>query len=38
MADIDLYNYPRRLATAIDKMNKEPKICPENKKDVSLFF
>jgi integrase len=37
MADIDLYNYPRRLATALDKISKEPKIGPENKKDIVSF-
>ena len=37
MADIDLYNYPRRLETTLDKLNKDLKICPENKRDIVSF-
>jgi hypothetical protein len=37
MADIDLYNYPKRLQTAIEKVNKDPEICPKNKADIVSF-
>jgi site-specific recombinase XerD len=37
MADIDLYNYPRRLETTLDKLKKDAKICPENKRDIVSF-
>ncbi|MGV8084834.1 MAG: tyrosine-type recombinase/integrase [Candidatus Bilamarchaeum sp.] len=37
MADIDLYNYPKRLESAIDKLNKDSKIDPKNKKDIISF-
>lgn len=37
MADIDLYNYPRRLVSAIEKVNTDKTICPENKKDIYSF-
>lgn len=36
MADIDLYNYPKRLESAIAKLDKD-KIRPENKKDIVSF-
>ncbi len=31
MADIDLYNYPKRLESTLAKLDKE-KTCPENKR------
>lgn len=37
MAEIDLYNYPKRLKTNLDKLKNDPKICPENKKDIESF-
>ncbi len=37
MADIDLYNYPKRLEYALGKLNKDPKISPKNKKDIVSF-
>lgn len=37
MAEIDLYNYPKRLKTNLEKLKNDPKICPENKKDIESF-
>ena len=37
MADIDLYNYPKRLEYALGKLNKDPKLSPKNKKDIVSF-
>ncbi len=37
MADIDLYNYPKRLESALEKLENEPKINQKNKKDIVSF-
>ena len=37
MADIDLYNYPKKLESTLDKLNKDPKICSKNKLDIVSF-
>ena len=36
MAKTDLYNYPRRLEQALEKVRKED-ICDENKKAIAAF-
>jgi len=37
MADIDLYNYPRRLESILEKIDKDRAICPKNKRDIISF-
>ncbi len=32
-----MYNYPRRLKSAIDKADKDAKVCPDNKRDIVSF-
>ncbi len=32
-----MYNYPKRLKSSLDKLNKDPKICPDNKRDIVSF-
>ena len=32
-----MYNYPQRLVSVLDKVNKDPKVCPENKRDILSF-
>jgi integrase len=37
MAKVDLYDYPRRLEQAIDKLRKEKEICKENVEAIISF-
>ncbi len=37
MAKVDLYDYPRRLEQAIDKLRNEKGICKENVSAIISF-
>ena len=37
MAKVDIYDFPRRLEQAMDKLEKEKDVCKENVEDITSF-